>query len=427
MASASPKRGRERSYVKRVADDLVASALEAVGAVVLEGPKACGKTETARQHAASETLLDVDPEAQRAAAVDPRLILRGATPRLIDEWQREPQVWDAVRREVDARRASGQFILTGSATPTESTVRHSGAGRMVVVTMRPMTLFEQGHSQGTVSLQDLLDGREPAAGTAATDLAAYAERIVVGGWPGLMGSSVREAMTFANGYIDMIVDHDIDVISGARRNPRLVRRFLQAYAQLSAHTAQLSTIIERARGIAEDEAPSRWTAQPYLDALDRLMVIDDVEAWSPELRSRTRLMSTPKRHLVDPSLAASLMQCDPARLLGDLNTLGYLFESLATRDIRVYASASNASVYHYRERGGELEVDLIVERRDGTWIGIEVKLGSAFIDQAAASLLRLKASRVVRPPAALVVVTATEYAYRRDDGIIVVPLALLGP
>lgn len=418
---------RDPSYVKRIADDLVASALEAVGAVVIEGPKACGKTETARQHVASETLLDIDPEAQRAAAIDPRLILPGATPRLIDEWQRQPQVWDAVRREVDARRAPGQYILTGSATPTDSTVRHSGAGRMVVVTMRPMTLFEQKHSAGTISIRDLLDGREPSAGSSTLNLAAYAERIVTGGWPGLIGSSVRTAMTFASGYIDMIVDHDIDVISGARRNPRLVRRFLQAYAQLSSHTAQLSTIIERARGIAQDEAPSRWTAQPYLDALDRLMVVDDVEAWSPELRSRTRLMTTAKRHLVDPSLAASLMECDPERLFADLNTLGYLFESLATRDVRVYASASNASVYHYRERAGELEVDLIVERRDGAWIGIEVKLGSAFIDQAAASLLRLKTSRVVRPPSALVVLTATEYAYRRDDGVIVAPLGLLGP
>ena len=415
------------SYVTRVADDMVASTLQAVGAIVIEGPKACGKTETARQHAVSEVLLDVDPEAQRAAAIDPRLILPGAVPRLIDEWQREPRIWDAARREVDARRASGQFILTGSATPARSAVRHSGAGRMVIVAMRPMTLFEQRFSPGTVSLRDLLDGHQPPAGTSTLDLAAYAERIVVGGWPGLMGRSVGDAMAFTSGYIDMIVDHDIDVISGARRNPHLVRRFLQAYAQLSAHPARLSTILERARGIAQDEAPSRWTAEPYLDALGRLMVVDDVEAWNPELRSRTRLMTTPKRYLVDPSLAAALMECDPTRLLGDLKSFGYLFESLAARDARVYAAAANASVFHYRERAGELEVDLIIERRDGTWIGVEVKLGSALIDQAAAALLRLKSARVVRPPTALVVLTATEYAYQRDDGVIVAPLGLFGP
>jgi hypothetical protein len=298
---------------------------------------------------------------------------------------------------------------------------------MAIVTMRPMTLFEQRFSSGTVSLGELLDGREPPGGTSALNLVAYVERIVIGGWPALMERSVREAMAFTNGYIDTIVEHDIDVASGARRNPRLVRRFLQAYAQLTAHPSRLSTIVERARGIAEHEAPSRWTAEPYLEALGRLMVVDDVEAWNPELRSRTRLMTTPKRHLVDPSLAAALMECDPTRLLGDLNSLGYLFESLVTRDVRVYAAASGASVYHYRERAGELEVDLIVERRDGAWIGIEVKMGSALIDEAASALLRLASARVVRPPAALVVLTTTEYAYRREDGVIVAPLGLLGP
>ena len=420
-------RAEDHSYVSRIADGAVAAALHSFGAIVIEGPKACGKTETAGQLAVSEVLLDIDREAQRAADIDPRLILTGPVPRLIDEWQREPRVWDAVRREVDTRRASGQFILTGSATPAESAVRHSGAGRMVRITMRPMTLFEQKFSPGTVSIRELLDGRIPPTGTSTLDLAAYAERIVVGGWPGLMGRSVRDAMAFTSGYIDMIVDHDIDVISGARRNPRLVRRFLQAYAQLSAHPARLSTILDRAQAIAQDEAPSRWTAEPYLDALRRLMVVDDIEAWNPEVRSKTRLMTTPKRYLVDPSLAAALMEFDPARLLGDLNSFGYLFESLAARDARVYAAADNASVFHYRERAGELEVDLIVERRDGTWIGVDVKLGSARIDEAAESLLRLKSARVVRPPAALVILTATEYAYQRDDGVIVVPLGLLGP
>lgn len=405
----------------------MASNLAALGAVVIEGPKACGKTETARQHAQSEVLLDVDPEAQRAAAIDPRLILPGAVPRLIDEWQREPRIWDAVRREVDERRSPGQFILTGSATPQDNAARHSGAGRMTVLTLRPMTLFEQGFSPGTVSLADLLDGRDPAVGRSTQDLAAYAERIVIGGWPGLIGRSVRDAAAFMSGYIDTIVEHDVSVVSGTRRDPRLVRRFLQAYAQLSAHPARLSTIVERARGIAANEAPSRWTAEPYLDALDRLMVVDDLEAWNPDLRSRTRLMTTPKRHLVDPSLAAALMECNPPRLLRDLNTLGYLFESLAVRDVRVYATASDASAYHYRERAGELEVDIVVERRDGTWLGIEVKMGSNLIDDAARALLRLASTRIARPPTALIVLTSTEYAYRREDGVIVVPLGLLGP
>lgn len=413
-------------YRPRIADRLLHDALAALGAVVIEGPKSCGKTETARRHAASEVLLDLDSQAQEAAAVDPRLILDGAAPRLIDEWQRQPRVWDAVRREVDRRGSKGQFILTGSATPSDEASRHSGAGRMAVVEMRPMTLYEQEISSGLISLGDLLDGRESPSGKAALDLADYVERIVIGGWPALLESSLRDAAQFIKGYLALIIEHDVDLISGARRDPRRVRRFLEAYAQLTAHPAALSTIVSRATGESAD-GPSRWAAAPYLDALRRLMIVDEVDAWNPELRSRTRLMSTPKRHLVDPSLAAALLRSTPDRLLGDLRTLGFLFESLATRDLRVYAAANDASLFHYRERGGELEVDLIVERDDGAWIALEVKLGGEQIDRAAAALTRLARARTRRSPAALVVVTATEYAYKRPDGILVAPLGLLGP
>lgn len=414
-------------YRPRIADQLLQRALTALGAVVIEGPKACGKTETARRIAASEVLLDLDPQAMEAASVDPRLVLEGATPRLIDEWQRQPRVWDAVRREVDNRGAAGQFILTGSATPSDDASRHSGAGRMAIVEMRPLTLYEQELSSGQISLADLLDGNEPPSGKADLQLADYAERIVIGGWPGLLDSSRSEAAQFIAGYLRMIIEHDLEVVSRARRDPRRLRRFLEAYAQLTAHPAALTTIVSRAAGDDEKQAPSRWTAAPYLDALRRLMIVDEVEAWSPELRSRTRLMSTPKRHLVDPSLAAYLLQAGPDRLLRELQTLGFLFESLATRDLRVYAAANDASLFHYRERGGELEVDLIVERRDGAWIAVEVKLGGELIDHAATALLRLATTRARRPPAALVIVTATEYAYTRPEGVLVAPLALLGP
>ncbi|MGH9091261.1 MAG: ATP-binding protein [Acidimicrobiales bacterium] len=416
-------------YQPRIVDTQVKDALGAMGAVVIEGPKACGKTATARRHAVSEVLLDLDPDAARAAAVDPRLVLDGPTPRLIDEWQRQPATWDAVRRAVDDRGAPGQFVLTGSSVPSHEAVRHSGAGRMTTITMRPMALFEQHVSSGLVSLGTLLDGGHPVTGRTDVELTHYVERIVVGGWPGLLGRSVPTATQFARGYLDMTVDHDIELVTGSRRDPRLLRRFLHAYAQVTSHPSRLSTILERARGDAPDEppGPSRWAAEPYLDALRRLMVVDDVEPWDPELRSRTRLMSTPKRHLVDPSLAVALLGCGPDRLLRDVRTLGFLFESLVARDIRVYAAASNASTYHYRERSGDLEVDLVVERRDGAWVGIEVKLGAALMDQAASALLRLAGARVVRPPAALMVVTTTPYAYRRDDAVWVVPLAMLGP
>jgi predicted AAA+ superfamily ATPase len=416
------------TYRSRIADRLVEEALAALGAVVIEGPRACGKTETARQHVASEVLLDVDPQARAAAAIDPALVLDGPTPRLLDEWQREPRLWDSVRRAVDARGLPGQFVLTGSARPTDDVPRHSGAGRFAMVHMRPMTLFEQGYSTGAVSLGTLLDGAPAASGRCGLGLRDYVERVVVGGWPGLLGRSEKDASVFVRGWLDGIVEHDLEMASGARRDPEMVRRFLRAYAQLVAHPVPLSKIIERARQEQADvDAPSRWAADPYLEALRRLMVVDEVEAWNVTLRSRARLMSVPKRHLVDASLAAALMDCAPERLLGDLNTLGYLFESLATRDVRVYAQANHASVFHYRERGGELEVDVVVERRDGEWAGFEVKLGGDLIDEAAAALLRLAQTRVALPPAALVVLTGTEYAYRRKDGVLVVPLGLLGP
>ncbi|MHB8341605.1 MAG: ATP-binding protein [Mycobacteriales bacterium] len=418
------------TYVARIADGQLAERLRALGAVVIEGPKACGKTATARQHAASEVLLDIDVDAAQAAAIDPRLILDGPVPRLVDEWQREPRVWDAVRRTVDDRGAPGQFILTGSATPADATARHSGAGRISVLRMRPMTLFEQGFSSGGASLANLLDGRGAQATQATLDLRDYTERIVIGGWPQLLDADVPTSMLFARDYLETIIEHDIHTVSGARRDPRLVRRFLHAYAQLTAHPARLSKLVARAGEETEetrDAGPSRWAAEPYLRALRRMMIVDEVGAWDPSLRSSTRLASTPKRHLVDPSLAAALLECSPDRLLRDLNTLGYLFESLATRDVRVYAEVAGASAFHYRERSGDLEVDLIVERTDGAWVGLEVKLGGGLVDRAAASLLRLAASRVATPPAALAVVTAGQYCFRRPDGVWTLPLACLGP
>lgn len=416
-------------YVARIADTQLADRLTALGAVVIEGPKACGKTATARQLAASEVLLDVDVDAARAASIDPGLILAGPVPRLLDEWQREPRLWDAVRRAVDDRSRPGQFILTGSATPSDEVPRHSGAGRISVMRMRPMTLFEQGYSHGELSLSALLSGQAQAPARCDLDLPGYIDRIVVGGWPQLLGATPAAASRFVTDYLDIIVARDIDLVSGARRDPRLVRRFLHAYAQLSSQPARLSTIVERARGdVDEGEAgPTRWSAEPYLRALRRLMIIDEVDAWSPALRSRSRLISVPKRHLVDPSLAAGLLDCSPARLLGDLNTLGFLFEALATRDLRIYAEAGGGHLFHYRERSGDLEVDLVVEHTDGSWAGFEVTLGGAQIEQAAAALTRLAETRLTRPPSVLAVITGTEFGYRRPDGVWVIPLGCLGP
>ncbi|MGQ0465246.1 MAG: ATP-binding protein [Sporichthyaceae bacterium] len=414
-----------RAYRSRVADTQLDEVLAVMGAVAIEGVKSCGKTETARQRARSEVLLDTDPEAARAAAVDARLVLDGATPRLLDEWQRRPALWDAVRRAVDERPTPGQFILTGSATPRDDFPRHSGAGRIGVLRMRTMTLSEQTVVAPWVSLAALLAGEHPQPGRCALDFGGYLERLVIGGWPQLLDASERSARRFLAGYVDAIVEHDIHEVSGTRRDPRRVRRFLHAYAQLTAHPATLATIVARA-GDADSDGLSRFAAQPYLDALRRMMVVDEIPAWDPALRSSTRLTTTEKRMLADPSLAAALLRASTQRLRGDLNTLGFLFEALVAHDLRVYAEAADATLYHYRERDGRLEVDLIVEATDGTWIGVEVKLGTEAEDSAAASLRRL-AERVPAPPAALLILTTGAYAYRREDGVWVLPLGAVGP
>ena len=424
MESPAP----HRRYLPRLADTILSSRLNAMGAVLIEGLKACGKTATARQLAVSEVLLDSDPNAVWRAELDPRLLLDGDTPRLLDEWQRTPQLWDAVRRAVDDRGLPGQFILTGSATPRDDIPRHSGAGRFSIVRMRTMTLTEKQATTPTASVVDFLQGVAPVPANCTLQARDYLHHITVGGWPALVGADEATARTFLEGYLDVIIDHDIDEVSGAARNPRLVRRFLHAYAQLMSQPASVSTILKRARGDAGDElnSPSRYVAKPYLGALRRMGIIDEVPAWDPSVWSSKRLIAAPKRHLGDPSLAASLLQMSPERMLNDLETTGFLFESLVAHDLRICAEAAGASCFHYREAEGRLEVDYILETRDGEWVGVEVKLGEREIDKAAASLKRL-AARVSRPPQSLVVVTGTSLAYTRGDGVHVIPLGCLGP
>ena len=415
-------------YLPRLADALLDGQLQAMGAVLIEGVKGCGKTETARRRAASEVLLDVDPQAERRAELDPRLVLDGAAPRLLDEWQRAPRVWDAVRRSVDERRSPGQFILTGSATPRDEAARHSGAGRFGTLRMRTMTLTEMEATSSAVSVRQLLDDAAVAPTNSPTTVRDYLHHIAVGGWPLLVGASEATARTYLNGYLRVIVEHDIDEVSGATRNPRLVRRFLHAYAQMTAQPSTLATVMKRARDEVDDapSLPSRPAAQDYLDALRRMMIVDEVPAWDPAVRSSKRLTNTPKRMLADPSLAASLLRMTPERMLDDLETAGFLFESLVAHDLRIYAEAAEASCYHYREAEGRLEVDYVLETLDGDWVGVEVKLGESGADRAAASLLAL-ADRVARPPKALLVITGGSLAYTRDDSVHVVPLGLLGP
>lgn len=396
-----------------------------MGAVVIEGPKACGKTETARQVAASEVLLDIDETAKQAAAVDPGLVLDGETPRLIDEWQVEPRIWDRVRREVDNRQSPGQFILTGSAVPTDDATRHTGAGRITRLRMRPMSLFEAGRSSGQISLARLLDGEEVRSTDAGLTVIDLAQEVAIGGWPGLRSLKSDQALRGVRDYLEEIRRVDIRRVDGVRRDPNKVGQLLRSLGRHVATYATASTLASDTRD--EGESIERHSVTDYLDALDRLMIIEDQPAWAPHLRSKYVLRRAPKRHFVDPSLAVAALRATPNRLLQDLNLFGFLFESLVVRDLRVYAQATDAQVLQYRDSNG-LEVDAVVEAADGRWAAFEIKLGPGQIDEGAENLLRFAAqidTAKCGDPTSLGVIVGTGYGYGRDDGVQVIPIGSL--
>ena len=404
--------------------------LAAIGAVVMEGPKACGKTATARQKAASEVLLDTDRNARELASVDPATALAGATPRLIDEWQLEPSVWNHVRRAVDDRADSGQFILTGSAVPADDVTRHSGAGRFTRIRMRPLSLFESGHSSGEISLAGLLNGSPQGAEASSLSIPDLAELVAIGGWPANHRQPTRETLRLNRDYLNEIRRTDISRVSERRTDPIRVGRLLRSLARNTATEVTLSKL-------AADVGASKITMKPdtaagYLDALEQLMVIEDQPAWSPHLRSRAILREAPKRHFVDPSLAVAALRATPDRLVGDLRFLGLLFESLVIRDLRIYAQANDAEVFHYREKGG-LEVDAIVEAADGRWAAFEIKLGQSGVDEGARNLRRLaeRAPRAMRDtpnePSTLAVIVPNGYGYTGRSDVGVIPIGALGP
>ncbi|MDP2350642.1 MAG: DUF4143 domain-containing protein [Chloroflexota bacterium] len=407
-------------YRPRVLDGLLAASLEAVGAVVIEGPKASGKTETARRAAASEVRVDTI-DARQAFAIAPELLLGGAVPRLLDEWQAEPDLWNYVRHAVDDRQAKGQFILTASAVPRDDLSRHPGAGRFIHLRMRPMTLAEAGYSRETVSLAAVLAGDRVAAQDPGLSVAEIAERIVIGGWPAHLGLTPAQALRSMAGYVNDVCRVDVQRLDGIRRDPTGVRRLLSSLARNIATPASIESLTSDANGADGTLHPD--TVRGYLDALGRLMVIEDLPAWRPALRSRSRLRAASVRHLADPSLATAALNASPARLLRELSWMGLLFESLVVRDLRVYAEALGGEVFHYRDNTG-LEVDAIVELPDGRWAGFEVKLGSspAVVDAAAASLLKLRDRVAGEAPLALGVITGTGYALSRRDGVLQIPI-----
>lgn len=423
----SPQHSTSKGYRSRILDALLETRLASEGAVLIEGPRACGKTTTARQFAASEVLLDVDEDARQAAEVEPRLVLQGPPPRLIDEWQVKPKIWNHLRREVDDRAELGQFILTGSAVPADDVTRHTGAGRISRLEMRPMTLYEMGHSTGTVSVADLLDSTFEGSQKIEYSLHDLAEFIATGGWPGHLQRDTDAAVQAMRDYVEELCRADISRVGDKKRDPERVRRLLESLARNISTYVSANTLAEDTGGTAE--AITAKTAREYVAALKRLRIVETQPPWSTHLRSKSRLRKSPKWHFVDPSLAVASLGATPERLLGDMNLFGFLYESLVTRDLRVYAQAADASVHQYRDNTG-LEVDAIIEAVDGRWAAFEIKLGPGQVDEAAENLIKFS-ERVdttkCGEPALLGVIVSKGYGYRRDDGVAVIPLGALGP
>lgn len=423
-------------YRPRLLEDKLARYLEAFGAVEVRGPKWCGKTWLSLSRAESVAHLD-DETVRQAVDVNHRLALAGARPRLIDEWQEVPELWDAVRREVDASgSAPGSFILTGSSRPRgKDKVHHSGAGRIARLNMRPLSLFESGLSDGSVSLESLFAGEDLEGRPASTNLDELARSICTGGWPGSLGRSEQAARLISSQYIDALCDTTEDTASG-RIDPVELRRVLVALARNDATTASSATLALDASLDEGDASPAGQRLGKYLSYLEQSYLLCTLHGWDAPVRARARVRTKPKRYLVDPSLSAALLGYDPDRLQWDAQMFGILFESLCLRDIAVYLEAStklpSPTLWYYRDSYG-LEVDAVVELADGRWAAFEVKLSSAKADKAATSLLRLR-DKVLANPAArnrepaflAILVGDSPFVYTRDDGVLVVPITYLG-
>lgn len=414
-------------YLPRVADMRLDDALRSSGAVHIKGPKWCGKTETGIHHTRSQVYLqdpDKSPALLAMADSKPSELLIGDRPRLIDEWQMAPQLWDAVRFAVDREKVRGGYVLTGSSTP-KIRPAHTGVGRIAPLEMSTMSLLETGESTGAVSLLSLFEGTLDIAQVAGLDVDDYARVICRGGWPEAVVSESRgDAGGMARDYVCELLDSNINEMDGIRRNRTWMRQIMRSYARNVSGQASLSTIAADMQG----EPPSAPTLSEYVDALSRAFVLNDLSAWNPRLRSKTAVRTSPTRHFSDPSIAAAVLAATPRGLLDDFETFGLLFESLCIHDLRVYASALGGSLYHYRDKTG-LEADAVVVLDDGRWALVEVKMGQSRIDEGASHLLKL-AERIDQTregrPSFLMVLTSTACAYRRKDGVVVVPLACLG-
>ena len=417
-------------YRPRLIDNIIDSYLEAFGAVCVEGPKWCGKTWTSSYHCKSEIMLgnpDGNFQNRQLAQMSPSLVLEGETPRLIDEWQEVPQLWDAVRYKVDQNGNKGQFILTGSATPNHKGILHSGAGRIAKLRMRPMSLFESGNSSGDISLKDICEGRIEPKISGEVDLRKLIDFIIRGGWPANQETTLKQAAYLPIQYIRAVLDDDVYRIDNVKRDKHKMELLLRSLARNEATTVTNKKLKNDIKEI-DDEDIDVETVAAYLDVFQRLFLTDNQKPFEAKLRSSIRIKQAEKRHLSDPSLAAALLNATPEMLLNDLNTLGFLFEALCERDLKIYAESFDAELYHYQDYNNN-EMDAVIAMPDGKWCGFEIKLGANQIDMAAENLIKIKneikASGGIAPDSLCVICGLSNAAYQRPDGVFVVPITAL--
>lgn len=423
---------RKQEYRERIIDDIVKSKLASFGAVCIEGPKWCGKTWTALNHSNSVVYIG-DPhnnfQNRLLAEVDPSIVLDGLNPRLIDEWQEVPSLWDAVRFEVDKTKYKGQFILTGSSTPKSFGVLHSGTGRIDRIMMRPMSLYESGDSDGSVSLKMLFANTIKTTKNDSMSLSKLAYLATRGGWPGSLGMDEKQASDIAKSYLKSILAEDVTKIDGVKRDSKKVKALIKSLARNVATSVSNATLIKDIKEFEGDVIDPNTIAS-YLDILTRLFIIDNQQAYDMNYRSSTRVAKSPKRHFIDPSLAVAALEMSPSMLLKDLNLFGFLFESLVIRDLKIYAEANRGSVYYFRHHDTGDEIDAVIELDDGTWGAFEIKLGHNQVDKAAENLLKIKmildhTDHKKSPTVLCVICGLGEYAYKRPDGVFVVPIGCL--
>ena len=420
------------TYYTRVCDKILAEKLEAKGAVLVKGAKWCGKT-TLAAHIAKSIVYMEDPAKKKQylelADMNPAELLRGETPRLLDEWQLAPKLWDAIRFEVDRRDEFGQFILTGSAVPPDmSEISHTGTGRITSLVMRPMSLFESNDSDGSVSLRAMFSKERDISGTSELSLDDIAFLLCRGGWPKAIGKSKKVALAQAPDYYEAVVESDISRVDNVARDPERARRVMRSYARSVASEATFASILHDVR-TDENDSFSENTLRSYIAAFKKIFVIEDTPAWNPNLRSKTAIRSSDTRYLVDPSIAAAALGIGPKDLINDLATMGLLFENLCVRDLRVYAESIGGSVYHYRDKSN-LECDAVVHLKNGVYGLVEIKLGGdKLIEEGAANLLKLRnridTEKMNEPAFMMVLCGIAPFAYRRRDGVMIVPVGCL--